>query len=84
MRQHRLDEAVARLEEAISRHRASGDRGGEAWALMYLGTAQAETGRRTAARASLTEASRVFMQIGFQEQAAEAVALLASLPAGDG
>ena len=84
MRQHRLDEAVVRLEEAISRHRASGDRGGEAWALMYLGTAQAETGRRTAARASLTEASRVFMQIGFQEQAAEAVALLASLPAGDG
>ena len=84
MRQHRLDEAVARLEEAISRHRASGDRGGEAWALMYLGTGQAENGRRTAARASLTEASRVFMQIGFQEQAAEAVALLASLPAGDG
>jgi tetratricopeptide (TPR) repeat protein len=84
MRQHRLDEAVARLEEAISRHRASGDRGGEAWALMYLGTAQAETGRRTAARACLTEASGVFMQIGFQEQAAEAVALLASLPAGDG
>jgi DNA-binding SARP family transcriptional activator len=84
MRQHRLDEAVARLEEAISRHRASGDRGGEAWALVYLGTAQAEIGRRTAARASLTEASRVFMQIGFQEQAAEAAALLASLPAADG
>jgi tetratricopeptide (TPR) repeat protein len=84
MRQHRLDEAIARLEEAISRHRASGDRGGEAWALMSLGTAQAEIGRRTAARASLTEASRVFKQIGFQEPAAEAVALLASLPAGDG
>jgi hypothetical protein len=84
MRQHRLDEAVARLEEAISRHRTSGDRGGEAWALMSLGTAQAEIGRRTAARASLTEASRVFAQIGFQEQAAEAVALVASLPAGDG
>src|SRR3984957_8053094 len=76
MRQHRLDEAIARLEEAISRHRASGDRGGEAWALMSLGTAQAEIGRRTAARASLTEASRVFKQIGFQEQAAEAVALV--------
>jgi hypothetical protein len=51
---------------------------------MSLGTAQAEIGRRTAARASLTEASRVFKQIGFQEPAAEAVTLLASLPAGDG
>jgi DNA-binding SARP family transcriptional activator len=84
MRQHRLDEAVARLEEAVSRHRASGDRGGEAEALMGLGTAQAETGNRTAARASLTEALRIFEQIGNQEQAAEAVALLASLPAGHG
>jgi DNA-binding SARP family transcriptional activator/tetratricopeptide (TPR) repeat protein len=84
MRQHRLDEAVARLEEAVSRHRASGDRGGEAWALMNLGSAQAETGSRAAARASLTEASRIFKQIGNQEQATEAVALLASLPAGQG
>ncbi|MGH3297889.1 MAG: AfsR/SARP family transcriptional regulator [Trebonia sp.] len=84
MRQHRLDEAIARLEEAVSRHRASGDRDGEAWALMSLGTAQAETGNRTAARVSLTEALRIFKQIGYQEQADEAVALLASLPAGRG
>ena len=84
MRQHRLDEAVARLEEAVSRHRASGDRGGEAWSLMSLGTAQVETGSWTEAGASLTEALRIFKQIGDQEQAAETAALLASLPAGDG
>jgi DNA-binding SARP family transcriptional activator/tetratricopeptide (TPR) repeat protein len=84
MRQHRLDEAIPKLEEAVSRHRASGDRGGEAWALMNLGTAQAETGNRPAARASLTEALRIFKQIRNQEQATETSALLASLSAEDG
>jgi tetratricopeptide (TPR) repeat protein len=84
MRQHRLDEAVARLEEAVSRHQASGDRGGEAWSLMSLGTAQVETGSLTEAKASLTEALRIFKQIGDQEQAAATAALLASLPGGDG
>ncbi|MGH3264606.1 MAG: tetratricopeptide repeat protein, partial [Trebonia sp.] len=82
MRQQRLDEAVARLEEAVSRHRASGDRGGEAEALMNLGRAQAETGDRTVARASLTEALRIAEQTGNQELAAEALALLAELPPG--
>jgi DNA-binding SARP family transcriptional activator/tetratricopeptide (TPR) repeat protein len=82
MRQHRFDEAIARLEEALPRLRASGDRGGEAGALLSLGAAQAETGGRTEAGASLTEALRIFEQIGDREQAAEAVALLASLPAG--
>ena len=84
MRQHRLDEAVARLEEAVSRHQASGDRGGEAWSLMSLGTAQVETGSWTEAEASLTEALRIFRQIGDQEQAAATAALLASLPGEDG
>ena len=51
---------------------------------MSLGTAQGETGSRTEARTSLTEALRIFKQIGDQEQAAETAALLASLPAGDG
>jgi DNA-binding SARP family transcriptional activator len=82
MRQHRLDEAVATLEQAVSRHRASGDRGGEAEALMNLGTAQAEIGSRTAARTSLTEALRIAEQTGNQELAAEAIALLTSLEAG--
>jgi tetratricopeptide (TPR) repeat protein len=79
MRQGRLDEAIARLLEALSRHRASGDRGGEAWTLMWLGQAQAKTGGRTDARASLTEALRIFKQIGDQEQARETAGLLASL-----
>jgi DNA-binding SARP family transcriptional activator/tetratricopeptide (TPR) repeat protein len=84
MRQQRFNEAVARLGEAVFRHRTSGDRGGEAWALLGLGAAQAETGSRTEARASLTEALRIFQQIGNQEQAAETGALLASLSAGHG
>jgi DNA-binding SARP family transcriptional activator len=84
LRQHRLDEAIARLLEALSRHRASGDRGGEAFALMILGAAQAETSSRTDARASLTEALRIFEHIGDQEGAAETAALLASLPPGHG
>ena len=51
---------------------------------MSLGTAQGETGSWTEARNSLTDALRIFNQIGDQEQAAETVALLASLPAGQG
>jgi DNA-binding SARP family transcriptional activator len=81
LRQHRLDEAIARSEEALSRHRVSGDRGGEAFALMILGAAQAETGSQTEARASLTEALRIFEQIGDEQQAVETVALLTSLSA---
>jgi tetratricopeptide (TPR) repeat protein len=81
LRQHRLDEAIARLEESLSRHRASGDRGGEAFALMTLGAAQAEAGSRAEARASLTEALRIFEQIGDEQQTAETVALLTSLSA---
>jgi tetratricopeptide (TPR) repeat protein len=84
LRQHRLDEAIARLAEALSRHRASGDRGGEAFALMILGAAQAETSSWTDARASLTEALRIFEHIGDQEGAAETAGLLASLPLVDG
>jgi DNA-binding SARP family transcriptional activator len=84
MRQHRLDEAVATLEQAVSRHRASGDRGGEAEALVNLGTAQAEIGSQTAARASLTGALRIAEQTGNQELAAEAIGLLTSLEAGHG
>ena len=84
VRQHRLDEAIARFEEALSLHRASGDRRGEASAHMSLGAAQAETGSQVEARASLSEALRIFEQIGDEEQAAEAAALLASLPAGHG
>jgi DNA-binding SARP family transcriptional activator/Tfp pilus assembly protein PilF len=84
MRQHRLAEAIARFEEALPKHRASGALDGEAWTLQGLGTAQAETGNPAEARVSLTQALRIFEQIGYQEQAAETAALLASLSTGDG
>ena len=84
MRQRRLDEAIARFEEALPKHRASGDAGRRGLALKSLGVAQAETGSEAEARASLTEALRIFEQIGDQEQAAETAALLASLSTGHG
>ena len=71
MRRHHFDEAIATLEEAVSRHRASGDRGGEARALRSLGTALSETGSPAEARASLTEALRIFEQIGDQAEVSE-------------
>jgi DNA-binding SARP family transcriptional activator len=83
-RQHRLEEAVATLKDALVKLRASGDRDGEAWTLKSLGTAHAEVGSLAEARASLTEALRSFEQIANQEQAAETAALLASLPDGSG
>jgi tetratricopeptide (TPR) repeat protein len=84
LRQRRLDEAIARFEEALIRNRASGALDGEAWALEGLGEAQAETGSLAGARASLTEALRICEQIEYQELAAKTAALLASLPAEEG
>jgi DNA-binding SARP family transcriptional activator/tetratricopeptide (TPR) repeat protein len=78
--QHRLDEAIASLQEAIRKHRASGTLDGEAF--KHLGQAQAEVGSDADAVASLAEALRIFEQIGDQEQAAETAALLASLRPG--
>jgi DNA-binding SARP family transcriptional activator/tetratricopeptide (TPR) repeat protein len=78
--QHRLDEAIVSLQEAIRKHRASGTLDGEAF--KHLGQAQAEVGSEADAVASLAEALRIFEQIGDQEQAAETAALLASLPPG--
>ena len=80
MRQGRLEEAIARLKDALVKHRAAGALDGEAAALKGLGTAHAEVGSLAEARASLTEALRIFEQIADQEQAAETAALLASLP----
>ena len=81
LRQRRPAEAIARFEEALPKQRASGALDGEAWVLQGLGAAQAETGRQADARSSLTEALRLFEQIGYQGPAAETAALLASLPA---
>jgi tetratricopeptide (TPR) repeat protein len=82
LRQHRLNEAIASFREALSRHRAVGSLYGEATTLMHLGEAQVESGDEVGARTSLTGALRIFTQIGDQQQAAEATALLISLPDG--
>jgi DNA-binding SARP family transcriptional activator len=82
LRMHRLDEAVTTLTEALRKHRAAGLLAGEALTLKHLGEAQAQTGNRAEARASLTDAIRIFEQIGDQAEAAETAALLASLPTG--
>jgi tetratricopeptide (TPR) repeat protein len=79
VRQRRPAEAMARFEEALPKHRASGALDGEARALQGLGAAQAEFGRRADARSSLTEALRIFEQIGYQAPTVETAALLASL-----
>jgi tetratricopeptide (TPR) repeat protein len=83
-RQHRLEEAVATLKDALVKFRAAGELDGEAWTLKSLGNAHAEVGNVAEARASLTEGLRIFEQIANQEQAAETAALLASLPDGSG
>jgi DNA-binding SARP family transcriptional activator len=78
--QHRIDEAIASLQEAIRKHRASGTLDGEAF--KHLGQAQAESGSDAEAVVSLTEALRIFSQIGDRDQAAETSELLASLSTG--
>jgi tetratricopeptide (TPR) repeat protein len=83
-RQHRLEEAVATLKDALVKLRASGELDAEAWTLKSLGTAHTEVGNVAEARASLTEGLRIFEQIANQEQAAETAALLASLRDGSG
>ena len=75
--QHRLDEAIASFQEAIRKHWASGTLDGEAF--KHLGQAQVEIGSDADAAGSLTEALRIFEQIGDREQAAETSELLASL-----
>jgi tetratricopeptide (TPR) repeat protein len=82
MRQRRLDEAIAQFEKALPMHRAYGALDGEAVGLKGLGEAWAATGKLGEARTSLTEALRIFEQIGDQGQAAETSALLASLSSG--
>jgi DNA-binding SARP family transcriptional activator/tetratricopeptide (TPR) repeat protein len=82
LHQRRPEDAIARLTEALAKHRASGDLDGGAWALKSLGEAQAGAGAGAEARASWIEALRIFEQVGNQEQVAETSALLASLPVG--
>jgi DNA-binding SARP family transcriptional activator len=78
---HRMDEAVASYEDARRKHRANGERWGEAMTLKHLGEVHAETGEPGKARTALSAALRIFEQIGNQAEAAETAALLASLAA---
>jgi DNA-binding SARP family transcriptional activator/tetratricopeptide (TPR) repeat protein len=79
LREHRLNEAIVRFREALSKHRAVGSLFGEASTLRHLGEAQVESGGEADARTSLTGALSIFEQIGDLEQAAETKALLVSL-----
>jgi len=79
---HRLDDALAILNEALAKHRAAGTLVGEALSLKSLGQAQAELGSVAEARASFTWAMRIFEQIGERAEAAETAGMLASLAAG--
>jgi DNA-binding SARP family transcriptional activator/tetratricopeptide (TPR) repeat protein len=81
--QRRLDEAVTSYEEARRQHRASGELWGEAVTLKHLGEVQAETGDTGQGGASLSQALRIFEQIGNQSEADETAALLAALAAGE-
>ena len=74
---------MASFSEALGKHRASGLLWGEAMTLKHLGEVRAETGDLRDARASLTDALRIFEQIGDQAEEAETAALLASLASGD-
>ena len=82
LRQHRLDEAIASFNEALSKHRSWGVLVGQANTLKHLGEAQTETGRTAEARASLTAALAIYEQIGDQVEVAATAALLASLAVG--
>jgi DNA-binding SARP family transcriptional activator len=79
LRQHVLDKAIASFTEALSKHRAAGLLDGEAWTLRDLAAAWAETGDISEAHASLTEATKIFEQIGDRIGAAETASLLVSL-----
>jgi tetratricopeptide (TPR) repeat protein len=81
--QRRLDEAVTSYEEARRQHRASGELWGEAVTLKHLGEVQAETGDTGQGGASLSQALRIFEQIGNEAEADETAALLAALAPGE-
>ena len=82
LRQRRLGEAIASFNEALPKHREFGALDSETEVLQGLGTTQAEIGRRSDAMSSLTEALRIFEQIGYQEQIVETAAMIESLVTG--
>jgi DNA-binding SARP family transcriptional activator len=83
-RLHRLDEAIACLEEAVLKHRAAGLLYGQAVTLKHLGSAYAEAGDSGRARRCASAALELFEQIGEQAEVSETAALLASFNRGQG
>lgn len=79
--QQRFADAVASYGEALLKHRAAKHLYGEARTLHRLGEVQAESGDVPTARTSLAESLRIYQQIGYEAEAAEAAAQLASLAA---
>ena len=82
LRLHRLDEAIASFNEALSKHRSWGVLVGEANTLKHLGEAQAEAGSTAQAHASFTAALGIYGQIGDEVEVAATAALLASVAVG--
>ncbi len=78
----RHGEAVASLEQALGKHRASGALFGEATTLKHLGEVYIDIGHPVKASASLIDALRIFERIGEQREATEVAGLLDSLTSG--
>ncbi len=74
------DDAIARFRDAQRIHREAGDLMAEAMTLKYLGEARRDTGDVAAARESWTAALEIFSQVGEEEERAEVLAALESLP----
>jgi DNA-binding SARP family transcriptional activator len=67
----RGQQALDCLQEALSSHRAAGNRHRQAVTLRALGAAQAENGQIAEARHSWTEAVTIFTELGDETQAAQ-------------
>ncbi len=74
-----FDQALGCLSDSLAIWRAIGDRRGQAATLRLLGHARRRQGRRRDARELLTEACRIFEELGDQSQAAELRSGLAEL-----
>jgi hypothetical protein len=72
-------EAARLLEQALTIHRAVGDRTGEAQDLRHIGIAHARAGRVAEARRTWTRAHSLYQGLGEDRQAADLSAQLEKL-----
>jgi tetratricopeptide (TPR) repeat protein len=73
-------EAARLLEQALTIHRAVGDRSGEAQDLRHIGIAHARAGRVAEARGTWTLARGLYQGLGEDKEAADLDAQLEKLP----